>query len=229
MTEKIYMLHGFMGTGELHFSDQIEYFNQTYHVEAIDLPGHGTNDHHHLDNKEYFEYVVEWFTEYINTHGSGYILGLSLGASIAIHTALRQPFLVNGIILTGYSPYITESLEEVMNKQYEYFMNIKEHDREIASYFEEIHGDQWFTTLERVLHTMTYNYPSVSEEKIKSLSVPTLLINGSNEQHEISATSYMHKCNPDMEVGLLPGAGHTANMDKPWLYNQIVKEFMENI
>lgn len=42
----------------------------------------------------------------IKEEGEGYILGLSLGASLAIHVALREPSLLKGIVLTGYSPFI---------------------------------------------------------------------------------------------------------------------------
>ena len=41
--------------------------------------------------------------------------------TLAMHSALRVPEFMNGIVLTGYAPFIPEELEGIMEKQYEYF------------------------------------------------------------------------------------------------------------
>ncbi len=63
---------------------------------------------------------------------------------------------------------------------------------------------------------------------MKELKVPTLVINGSNDQHEVDSVQYMNGKNHEIQVGLIPNAGHTANIDRPDVYNLIVKEFIEN-
>jgi pimeloyl-ACP methyl ester carboxylesterase len=117
------MLHGFMGTTQSHFSNQISYLEGRYELIKMDLPGHGDSTIEPSEN--YIEDTLEYLYTRMKEEGEGYILGLSLGASLAIHIALRKPELVKGIVLTGYSPFIPEELKDIMEKQNEYFLNIE--------------------------------------------------------------------------------------------------------
>jgi pimeloyl-ACP methyl ester carboxylesterase len=221
----MYMLHGFMGTAQTHFSNQISNFEDSYQLILLDLPGHG--DSTVAASDDYFEVTLEYVITQMKKNGDGFILGLSLGASLAIHIALREPELVKGIILTGYSPSIPEELKGIMEKQYGYFLNIEENDKNIAAHFKNLHGDKWLDTLKKVLHTMTFNYPTITEKDIKNIKPPVFMINGSNELHEVEAATYVKKQNNEIEIGLLPIAGHTANIDQPEIYNSMVKNFLD--
>lgn len=222
---RIYMLHGFMGTAQTHFSNQISHFEESYELILLDLPGHG--DSQITASDHYFEDAVEFVLTQIKKYGDGFILGLSLGASLAVHIALREPDVVKGIIVTGYSPFIPEEMKEVMENQYDYFLNIEENDKSIAKQFNNLHGDKWFDTLKKVLYTMTYNYPTVTNEDIKKIKPPVLMLNGSFELHEVEAATYIKKQNNEITIGLLPFAGHTANIDQPEIYNSMVRNFLE--
>ncbi|MCA1057201.1 alpha/beta fold hydrolase [Rossellomorea aquimaris] len=222
--DKIYMLHGFMGTAETHFMNQIERFKDSYEVVAIDLPGHGASTVTAAEN--YIEETIQFVLNLMKQKGKGYIMGLSLGASLAIHIAMRERDLVKGIILTGYSPFIPEEFQELMEKQYQYFLQIEEHDQEAAEQFKNLHGDKWKTTIKNVLEKMTYHYPSVSGKEIESLHSPALVLNGSEELYEVESALFMKKHNPNISIALIPDAGHTANIDQPEVYNGIVERFL---
>ena len=224
--KKLYFLHGFMGTANAHFTKQIAYFKEKYELILIDLPGHGNAPVDASDN--YFEETLNYVIAKIQNKGEGYVIGLSLGASLAIHIALRVPELVRGIVLTGYSPFIPEELEDVMQKQYEYFSNIEEKDAAIAEHFMGLHGERWKRTLNYVNHTMTFHYPEATKEHIQTIKVPVLLLNGSNEMYEVNSAAYIKKVNKDILVGLVPNAGHTANIDQPDIYNKIVDGFLKD-
>ncbi len=219
------MLHGFMGTSKSHFSSQIDYFKEKYELVFLDLPGHGDSP---LESTEdYFEHALEYVISRLKVGGEGYLMGLSLGASLAVHISLREPELVKGTILTGYTPYIPERLKEVMEKQYDYFINIEENNTQIAQSFENLHGNKWRKTLEHVLHTMTFKYPGISKADFEKLNTPVLLLNGSNDKHEVEAVAYVKENKEDALIGLIPGAGHTANLDQPDVFNRIVEDFLE--
>jgi pimeloyl-ACP methyl ester carboxylesterase len=223
--ERVYFLHGFMGTGKSHFSNQISTMKNDYECILIDLPGHG---HAAVQAKDdYFEEAIKYVVTQIRNKGEGFIIGLSLGASLAMHIALREPELVRGIVLTGYSPFIPEKLKGVMDKQNEYFLNIEENDRNIADHFMSLHGEKWKTTLKKVLHIMTFHYPVVTKTEIEQIKVPALILNGSSELHEVEAVTYLKQANHNINSGLVPFAGHTANIEEPGIYNQIVKRFLE--
>ena len=225
--KKIYFLHGFMGTAETHFSKQIAYFEDKYELILLDLPGHGNSPVEAPEN--YFENTLDYIITQIKNNGEGCIVGLSLGASLAIHIASRVPELVKGIVLTGYAPFIPEYLEEIMEKQYAYFSNIEENDPEIAKHFMSLHGDQWRRTLNHVNRTMTFHYPTATKEHIQQLKVPMLILNGSNELYEVEAAAYIKKTHADCKVGLVPDAGHTANMEQSDIYNLMLDSFLDGI
>ena len=215
-----------MGTAETHFSNQISELKDSYELIPLDLPGHGNLSIEASEN--YFEDTLNYVIAQIKDKGEGFIVGLSLGASLAVHIALKAPSLVKGIVLTGYSPFIPEELKEVMEKQYEYFINIEENDANIAEHFMKLHGDRWKSTLRNVLYTMTFNYPTATQEHIDNIQVPMLILNGSNELHEVEGATYIKKIKNDIKIGLVPNAGHTANIDQPDIYNKILESFLED-
>lgn len=223
--ERVYFLHGFMGTGETHFSNQITNMSNDYDCILIDLPGHGNAavDASH----DYFEDALKYVVTQIKNKGEGFIIGLSLGASLAMHIALREPDLVKGVVLTGYAPFIPEELKGVMEKQYEYFLNIEENDRDIAAHFMSLHGEKWKATLKKVLHIMTFHYPAVTQAEIEQIKVPVLVLNGSSEWHEVEAVTFLKQANHKINAGLVPFTGHTANIEEPGVYNGIVRRFLE--
>ncbi len=213
-----------MGTSRSHFSSQIASLEENNELILLDLPGHGNSVEMAMD--DYFENALQWVISQIKQRGQGYIVGLSLGASLAVHIAKREPSLVKGIILTGYSPFIPDELKDIMENQYDYFLNIEENDINIANHFKNVHGEKWFDTLKKVLYTMTFNYPSITDKDLENLIVPTLVLNGSKDFHEVEATTYIKGKNKEIEIGLIPNAGHTANIDQPDVYNLLVKEFI---
>ena len=216
-----------MGTAQTHFSNQIAYFGDGYELILLDLPGHGNSTLEASDH--YFEHTLDYLITQLQEKGEGYLIGLSLGASLAIHTAIRAPELVKGVVLTGYSPYIPDELKEIMEKQNEYFLNIEEKDEEIAEHFHKLHGEKWEQTIKKILHTMTFHYPAVTRENIQGIKFPVLMLNGSHEVQEIEAVSFVKRSNHTIEVGLIPDAGHTANIDQPEIFNSLVERFLERI
>ncbi|MFQ3546508.1 alpha/beta hydrolase [Halobacillus rhizosphaerae] len=225
--QRLYLLHGFMGTAQTHFLEQISFLEDNYELILLDLPGHGNNPKEAPE--DYFEEALTYVIEKMKMNGEGCLIGLSLGASLAVHIALREPQWVNSIVLTGYTPYIPEELTGVMDKQYEYFLNIENTDKGTAEHFEKLHGEKWRSTLKNVLYTMTYNYPTALKEDISKIQSPILMLNGSKELHEVEAVHYVKKISNDAQVGLIPDAGHTANMDQPETYNKLLSDFLSKI
>lgn len=219
----IYLIHGLMGTAQRHFGPQIEEWNSAETVIALDLPGHGTRPDE--APVPYFPGALAWAIEQIQAHGRGHIVGISLGASVAIHLAMEYPDLCESIVLTGYAPAIPADMAPLMEQQYETFLNIRETAPDIAREFESLHGNKWYRTLKAVMDDMTFHYPAVSPEQLQRLRVPTLVLNGAQESHEREAACTMARLNDQIAVGLIPRAGHTAELQQPVLYNLMVKTF----
>ena len=224
---KIYLIHGLMGTARQHFGPQIQEWETADDVIPLDLPGHGTQPGE--APVPFFRSALEWVIEQVKDHGRGHLVGLSLGASVAIHLAILHPELCESITLTGYAPAIPAEMAPLMEQQYKAFSNIRETAPEVAAEFETLHGDKWYKTLKAVLDDMTFHYPTVSREQIQSLGVPTLVLNGSKELYEREAACEMARLNDRIEAGLIPGAGHTAGLQQPALYSLMVQTFWERV
>ena len=56
-----------------------------------------------------------------------------------------------------------------------------------------------------------------------------LILNGSNELYEVEAATYIKKTHADCKVGLVPDAGHTANMEQSDIYNLMLDSFLDGI
>lgn len=224
---RIYVIHGLMGTARQHFGPQLEEWNSSHEVIPLDLPGHGP------DSDEaptpYFSAARAWAAQQMACRGSGHIVGLSLGASVAMHLAIEYPQLCESLVLTGYAPAIPEDLRPLMEQQYQTFSKISETAPDVAAEFALWHGEKWYRTLMAVMDDMTFHYPTVAAEQIQRLRVPTLVLNGAQEAHERQAACEMADLNGHVRVGLIPGAGHTAELQQPALYNLMVKTFWDQL
>jgi pimeloyl-ACP methyl ester carboxylesterase len=223
----VYLIHGLMGTGEMHFKEQLGPLREEFTVIPIDLPGHGQNSRDADD--PFFEHTLEWLISELRKREPGILIGLSMGASFALHAAIRYPELTKGIVLTGYVPKIPEDMHEIMEKQYHFLHNIKTEAPEVAKDYLLHHGPRWETTLHRVVKCFTYHYPAVSDNQIKKMTVPTLLINGGNEKHEVDSVHHLSSLNNLITPGVIPDCGHLANMENPSMFNRLTLEFINSI
>lgn len=225
--QRLYLLHGMMGTAHSHFAHLLEELAEVFEIIPLDLPGHGQSK---VDAFEpYLEGSVQWLIDEVNERGRGCCAALSLGGSVALHSAIRQPDLFDAIIVSGYIPRIPLSMESAMRKQYDYLMNIENHDPKLAGRFQEMHGDRWRNTLSAVLEDFTFNYPVLEDSMIGSLQVPTMILNGANEKHERDAVNHMADLNKSITAGLIPFAGHTVNAERPEVYNHLVVSYFRSI
>jgi pimeloyl-ACP methyl ester carboxylesterase len=227
VTKNVYLIHGLMGTGEMHFKEQLGPLREELNVIPIDLPGHGQNSRDADD--PFFEHILEWLVNELRKREPGILIGLSMGASFALHAAIRYPELTKGIVLTGYTPSIPEEIHAIMERQYHFLHNIKAEAPEVAKNYLLLHGPRWETTLHRVVKCFTYHYPAVSDDQIKKLTIPTLLINGENEKHEVDAVHHLSSMNNLITPGIIPNCGHLAIMENPSMFNRMTLDFISRI
>jgi pimeloyl-ACP methyl ester carboxylesterase len=137
--------------------------------------------------------------------------------------------LTKGIVLTGYAPNIPKEMHAIMEKQYHFLHNIKEEAPEVAKDYLLHHGERWETTLHRVVKCFTYHYPEVCDDQIKKLTIPTLLLNGGNEKHEVDSVHHLSSLNNLITPGIIPNCGHLANTENSSMFNRMTLEFISSI
>lgn len=62
---------------------------------------------------------------------------------------------------------------------------------------------------------------------LASITVPTLVLNGEHESRSVFRhAAYMERTIPNVRSVVIPGAGHTSNMENPEGFNRDVSEFL---
>jgi pimeloyl-ACP methyl ester carboxylesterase len=67
------------------------------------------------------------------------------------------------------------------------------------------------------------------EDKMRALTVPTLIMNGDEDDPCLDAGLYMKHTIVSSALVLLPRTGHLCNLEEPALYNQICGDFMARV
>ena len=63
---------------------------------------------------------------------------------------------------------------------------------------------------------------------LEKINCPTLVLNGEHESKSVFRhTEEILRRVPQAEAGIVPGAGHTSNMENPEAFNRLVGEFLE--
>ena len=64
---------------------------------------------------------------------------------------------------------------------------------------------------------------------LPEIRVPSLIIVGANDTPFLAAADYMAAKIPLSIRPVIPNAGHSSNIDRPALFNQVVLEFVESL
>ncbi|WP_426271991.1 alpha/beta fold hydrolase [Exiguobacterium sp. R-17] len=217
---RLYVLHGLMGTAATHFAPQLSALADDFTFIPIDLPGHGMTTE--PATEDYLQQATRAIRERMAQEGPGWILGLSLGATLAMQLALDPPDELEGVCITGFSPFIPKAMEPLMREQREFFLNIDQQAPEIADQFEQLHGPAWKTTARAVLDLMTFRFPALTETMLQSITLPVVILNGTNEDYEVDAAAFVAEHVPNVIVLPVEEAGHTANLDQPERFNALL-------
>lgn len=104
------LLHG-LGSSSLDWQAQLEHFSQHYRVVALDLRGHGQSmQEGPFDVPTLAADVARWLDEQPEP---AWVVGLSLGAMVALELALQLPNKIRGLVLVnGFSEFLLESPRE---------------------------------------------------------------------------------------------------------------------
>lgn len=91
-------------------------FDGRYHLIAVDLFGHGKVAWpRQAFSMEYAARCVQQLLERLGT-GPAFVIGVSMGAAVAVRVALDAPPLVQGLVLVSPWSYVDEHLGVLMNR-----------------------------------------------------------------------------------------------------------------
>jgi len=227
------------------WKNQVAYFSKSYRCISIDLRGFGKSSNPAHDPYTFSGDIVAVFKALFlsNVH----VVGISLGAAVAIDLALTIPSRIASLVLAdpgieGYAytgdtlallqklrPIAKEHGVEETKKYWKtmpFFAYSKKSIplwKEIEHMIDETSGYRW----------TGYNQPlSLSpsaKERVSEITLPTCIIVG---MHDIPETKeraeFLHDNLQMSELYILSNVGHLSNMDNPDGFNAIVQQFLSS-
>lgn len=211
--EPFIFLHG-NGESSSYFANQINYFQSKYRVIALDTRGHGKSPRGNAP------FTIEQFScdlyDFMNTHQipSAIILGFSDGANIAMKFAMKHPDMVKALILNGgnLNPKGVKRATQLPI----------EIGYKIARHFAAKSPDAGKNA--EMLGLMV-NDPNIEPHELSQITMPTLVICGTNDMIKESHTKEIAENLPDAVLTILKGTHFIANKC-PAEFNRAVDDFL---
>ena len=201
------LIHGGGSTIESSFANVIPLFHGK--LISVEMQAHGrTTDRDAPETFEQDADDIAALLKYLHVSKANFF-GFSNGATTTLQIAIRQPEIVNKIVALA---------------------GADKRDRFPAGFFEGFEG----ATIDKLppplkdaflkvnpdtvkLHTMfnrdverMKNFPDISDEKVKSIKVPVLLMTGDQDVISPEATMKMHRLIPGSRLLILPGQHGTC-------------------
>lgn len=209
--EPLILLHGNGESGD-YFARQFDAFAPHYHVYAVDTRGHGRSPRGDAP------FTIRQFADdlrgFMDEHGidKAHLLGFSDGGNIALCFALKYPERVDRLILDGANldtSGICRRLNRLIARGY-FFARLGRSDKAKAK--AEMLG-------------LMVNDPNIAPEALHALSMPTLVLAGTEdlilEEHTRLIASHI----PGAKLRFIDG-GHTIAADNPSDFNAAVLRFL---
>lgn len=211
--EPFIFLHG-NGENSSYFNNQISYFQNKYRVIALDTRGHGKSPRGNAP------FTIEQFScdlyDFMNAHqiSSAIILGFSDGANIAMKFAMKHPDMVKALILNGgnLNPKGVKRTTQLPI----------EIGYKIARHFAAKSPDAGKNA--EMLGLMV-NDPNIEPHELSRITMPTLVICGTNDMIKESHTKEIAGNLPDAALTILKGTHFIANKC-PAEFNRAVDDFL---
>ena len=214
------LIHGGGSTIETSFGRILPELAKKHRVIAVEMQAHGrTAD---IDRPLSFEDDADDIAALLNhlAVGKANIFGFSNGASTTLQMAIRHPALVNRIVVASTMYKRTGAFEgfwEIMaNASFE---RMPEAYKEA---YLRLNNDQrgLYTMYERDVRRMQ-TFRDISDETIKAIEVPALIIAGNKDVVTLEHTVAMYRLMKNAELAIFPGGhgdymGELATLEPGW-------------
>ena len=203
-----------------------------------DVPAHGVLYAHAEDLRELIEHLHA---------GPAHLVGLSLGASVAIETALLAPRLVRSLTLidasavAGYPwpPQLSQMFAGVhataksgdmaaAKAQWasvEWFAPSRAKPQ-VAAFVDEMLAD--YSGWHFVHRNPVKKFDPPANDRLGEIAVPTLVIVGELDlaYYNVPLAERLRDAIPGARLVVLPGVGHMASLEAPEAVNALLTEFL---
>src|SRR5436305_4486875 len=237
------------------YDDQFNVFAQHYRVVRFDTRGFGQSDLPPADQPVALQEDLYGLLEFLGIKKT-YVLGMSMGGSIALDFTLAHPAMVDALILVapGVSGYNMSSFEteyKAIGEEIE--EAVKRGDYERASELEIriwVDGPERTpqqvdpAVRQRVYEMNLHNYRNMGAAefpppqeleppaiaRLNEVAVPTCLIIGDKDVREmLSIIDKLEQGIPGARKIVMHNVAHALNMEQPEEFNRIVLDFLASL
>lgn len=229
--ETVIFLHGSLSRGIPTFAAQIQAFQNSHRGIYPDLRGHGNTScpDPSWTPGRLADDVVALMDEL--KIPQAHVVGHSMGGDVAMYCAINHPSKILSVVSISSAGAVNESVTKYLERFDPRNMDRIRHRRWIETIQKEhfaAHGGDWEAFLSRTISNCN-TYPDFSEEELRRITVPLMLIYGSRD--EMIKPDEIRRLAANiagLTVKVLEGAGHFPHVigQRCTEVNQIIKNFI---
>ena len=220
--EPLVLLHGGLSDSRF-FSRNVPALAERFRVYTPDARGHGRTPD--VPGPITPELLLRDTAGFLTTvvGGPAHLAGHSLGATTALHVALRHPGLVRRLVLI--SAAITPSRLRAGGAPWP---GLAELVRFLGPGYGEVSpdGEAHFPVVASKIVTMLAGGPALAQADLAGVSSRTLVMAGDEDAVSLDDTVALYNGIPGAELAIVPGTSHFLLREKPDLCNAIMLDFL---
>lgn len=229
-------LHGFTQTKES-WIPVIDALPQEFSFHLIDAPGHG-------DSHDGKRTLIEAGNDVAESMPSGVLVGYSMGARIALHTALQHPEKVTALVLVSGTAGIDSVEERESRRTSDESLANKIADIGVPAFIDEWLSNPMFQGLSRELADIQSRCSNSAEglgdslrfagtgtqetlwNQLHLLNIPVLLVVGENDKKFSELGNRMSSLLPQCELHVMKNVGHTCHLEDVSTFAAILQQWL---
>lgn len=231
----VLLSHGYSATRRM-WDGQHRAIGNRYRVISWSMRGHGQTESP-ADPAQYsLELTVADMRGLLEHLGvaRAVVGGLSLGGYVSLAFYLEHPEMVRALVVCDSGPgyrnaearaawnqRARERAAELEARGLDALSGRSREMRESVSYHRSAQG------LAHAALGMLAQKDSRVIDALPTIRVPTLIVVGDQDQPFLAPCEYMAKKIPGARLEVIPGAGHSANLDQPEVFNRVLLDFLD--
>lgn len=237
----ILLVHG-LGSSLRDWEHQVGELSERYRVLTVDLRGHGQTSRTGPITMAGFAADLRALLAALGIH-SAYVVGISLGASVAFQIATDYPEIVDGLVVINGSPegpsttnpahvaeleWRTRAVREqgmrgIGQLLAERLLPAREHEAMRAMFVERWAENDPELYLSSVAAITNWS----ARERLDSLTVPCLVISGDQDYTPVSFKEEYLRELPSAELVVIANSRHMTTHDQPQALNSALLRFLD--
>ena len=227
--------HGYGSTRHM-WDDQHRALSDRWRVVSWDMRGHGQTDSP-ADPEQYSAALTVADMRALLQHVGAeraIIGGLSLGGYVSLAFALAHPEMTQALVICDSGPgyrnaearagWSQRAQERAAALEAKGLDSLARRSRETQ---QAVHRSA--QGLAHAARGMLAQEGSQVIDGLASIRVPTLVVVGDQDQPFVAPSEYMAKKIPGARLAVIPGAGHSSNLDQPEIFNRVVRDFLASV